>query len=369
MAILEKVFKAAVDYKASDVHLAPGEPIILRQLGRLRKLKNPPLTPEQTEKYIDEILTPEQRQKLKENLQLDFALEVPGLGRFRGSAMMHNRGLSAAFRVIPTHIPTLEELGLPPVVSRILDNHQGLILVTGPTGQGKSTTLAAMIDYINNNRAHHVLTIEDPIEFVHPLKKCAVNQRQIGTDTHSYRNALKSALREDPDVIMIGELRDLDTISMAITAAETGHLVIGTLATSSAPKTIDRIIDAYPPTEQNQIRAMLAESLRAVITQRLVPGSDKKSMVLAVEILIGTLPMVNLIRDGKTFQLPNMMQTGKKDGMQGMDDALLKLLQEEKITAASAYALANKPQLFKSHLDKESKSLPKENGTETNMNP
>ena len=369
MAILEKVFKAAVDYNASDVHLVPNEPIILRQLGRLRKMKNPPLTPDQCKKYVYEILSPEQRKKLEENLQLDFAVEIPELGRFRGSTMMHNRGLSAAFRIIPPHISSLEELGLPPIVEKILDNHQGLILVTGATGQGKSTTLAAMVDYINSNRAHHVLTIEDPIEFVHPLKKCAINQRQIGRDTHSYRNALKSALREDPDVIMIGELRDLDTISMAITAAETGHLVIGTLATSSAPKTIDRIIDAYPPGEQNQIRAMLAESLRAVITQRLVPGSDNKRMYLAVEILIGTLPMVNLIRDGKTFQLPNMMQTGKKDGMQGMDDSLLKLLQEGKITAGSAYALANKPQQFKSYLDKEPRPLQMETNAAIKSNP
>jgi twitching motility protein PilT len=369
MAILEKVFKAAVDYKASDVHVVPNEPIMLRQLGRLRKLKNAPLTPDQCKKYVYEILSPEQRKKLEENLQLDFAIEVPELGRFRGSTMMHNRGLSATFRIIPPHIPSLEELGLPPIVEKILDNHQGLILVTGATGQGKSTTLAAMVDYINSNRAHHVLTIEDPIEFVHPLKKCAINQRQIGSDTHSYANALKSALREDPDVIMIGELRDLDTISMAITAAETGHLVIGTLATSSAPKTVDRVIDAYPPSEQNQIRAMLAESLRAIITQRLVPSLDNTRMVLAVEILIGTLPMVNLIRDGKTFQLPNMMQTGKKDGMQDMDDALFNLMQEGQISAGSAYALANKPQRFKTHLDKESKSLKTETDAATKSNP
>jgi twitching motility protein PilT len=260
--------------------------------------------------------------------------------------MIHNNGLSAVFRVIPPSIPKLEELGLPEIVTRVLDNHQGLILATGATGQGKSTTLAAMVDYINANRAHHILSIEDPIEFIHPLKKGVVNQRELGRDTLSYDNALKGALREDPDVIVIGELRTLETISLAISAAETGHLVIGTLATSNAAKTIDRIIDAYPPGEQSQIRAMLSEALQAVITQRLIPGSDDKSMVLATEILIGTLPLANLIRDDKTFQIPSMMQTGKSVGMQIMDESILALLQEEKITAQSAMDYANEPKRF-----------------------
>ena len=346
MALLDKIFKAAVNFKASDVHVVPGEPFILRRFGRIVKMKGEKLAPESTRRVIFEILTEKQKKQLSRDLQLDFAYEISGLGRFRGSSMIHNNGLSAVFRVIPPSIPKLEELGLPEIVTRVLDNHQGLILATVATGQGKSTTLAAMVDYINANRAHHILSIEDPIEFIHPLKKGVVNQRQLGRDTLSYDNALKGALREDPDVIVIGELRTLETISLAISAAETGHLVIGTLATSNAAKTIDRIIDAYPPGEQSQIRAMLSEALQAVVTQRLIPGADDKSMVLATEILIGTLPLANLIRDDKTFQIPSMMQTGKSVGMQIMDESILALLQEEKITAQSAMDYANDPKRF-----------------------
>lgn len=353
MAELDTIFKAAVNFKASDIHVSPGEPYMLRQFGRLRKVQGNPLTPEKCRDLIFEVLTEEHREKLLKDLQLDFAVEIPGLGRFRGSAMMHRVGLSASFRIIPPAIPTLTELGMPPVVERVLDNHQGLILVTGATGQGKSTTLAAMADYINTNRAHHILTVEDPIEFIHPLKKAVVNQRQLGKDTLSYANALRGALREDPDVIMIGELRDLETISLAITAAETGHLVVGTLSTSNAPKTIDRIIDSFPAGEQSQIRAMVSESLKAVITQRLIPGADNKQMVLAVEILIGTLPVANLIRDAKVFQLSSIMQTGKTAGMQLMDDSILALLQAGKITAREAYLYAGTKTRFQPFLDKE----------------
>lgn len=346
MAILDQVFKAAINFNASDVHIVPGEPFIIRRLARMVKMKSEKLSAERARQLILELLSDDQKKKLIHDKQLDFAYEISELGRFRGSAMVHNNGLSAVFRLIPPKIRTLEELGLPDVVTKVLDNHQGLILVTGATGQGKSTTLAAMIDYINTHRAHHILTIEDPIEFIHPKKCGVVNQRQLARDTLSYENALRAALREDPDVIVIGELRSLDTISMAISAAETGHLVIGTMATFSAPKTIDRIIDAYPPTEQNQIRAMLGESFRAVITQRLIPGADEKSMALATEILIGTVPMAKLIRDGKTFQIPSMMQTGKSVGMQIMDECILSLLQEGKITVQSAQKYANDPKLF-----------------------
>jgi twitching motility protein PilT len=352
MATLDKVFKAAIDFSASDVHIVPGEPFIIRRLARMVKLKSDKLSAELTERIISEILTDDQRKKLMQDKQLDFAYEISQLGRFRGSAMVHNNGLSAVFRIIPPKIKTLEELGLPEVVTKALDNHQGLILVTGATGQGKSTTLASMVNYINTNRAHHVLIIEDPIEFIHPKKCGVVNQRQLSRDTLSYENALRAALREDPDVIVIGEMRSLDTISMAISAAETGHLVIGTMATFSAPKTIDRIIDAYPPNEQNQIRAMLGESFRAVITQRLIPGADEKSMALASEILIGTVPMSKLIRDGKTFQIPSMMQTGKSVGMQIMDECILSLLQEGKITAQSAQKYANDPKIFDNFVKK-----------------
>ncbi|BBO90161.1 type IV pilus twitching motility protein PilT [Desulfosarcina ovata] len=352
MAILDKVFQAAVNFNASDIHVTPGEPFIIRRLGRLVKMKSAPLAEAQTRQVVFEILTQEQRKRLMDEQQLDFAVDRDALGRFRGSAMLHNNGLSAVFRSIPKTIPTLATLGLPAIVEKVMDNHQGLILVTGATGQGKSTTLASMIDHINSHRAHHILTVEDPIEFVHPIKKGVVNQRQLGMDTHSYGNALKAALREDPDVIMIGELRDLETISLAISAAETGHLVLGTLATASAPKTVDRIIDAYPATEQNQIRTMLSESLRAVITQRLIPDRDKKKMEVATEVLIGTLPMANLIRDGKTFQIPSMMQTAKNVGMQIMDESILALLQDEKIDAHEAQSQANDPKRFQAFVDR-----------------
>ncbi len=357
MAQLDKVLRAAVKAKASDVHVAPGEPFILRQFGRLRKIQSPKLTGEQCEKLIFEILGQEQRDSLIKDLQLDFAYEIDEVGRFRGSAMKHQSGLSASFRIIPAKIPSFEQLGLPGIVNKIMDNHQGLILVTGATGQGKSTTLAAMVDYINTGHAYHVLTVEDPIEFVHPLKKGAVNQRQLGRDTLAYANALRGALRQDPDVIMVGELRDLETISLAISAAETGHLVIGTLATSSAPKTVDRIIDSFPAGEQGQIRAMLAESLKAVITQRLLPRADGTGMTLAVEILIGSLPMANLIRDGKVFQIPSMMQMGKNVGMQIMDESIMALLKDGVISAKEAYLSAGNKKPFQPFLEQDKQKV------------
>jgi twitching motility protein PilT len=355
MAILDTVFTYAAEQKASDIHVTPGEPYIIRRCGKLRKLDGDALSPERSRELILELLDEQQKEQFNKDLQLDFAYEIPGCGRFRGSALMHKEGIGASFRIIPPQIPRLEELGLPDVVKKVLDNHQGLILVTGATGQGKSTTLAAMVDYINENRAHHILTVEDPVEFIHPLKKGVVNQRQLGTDTLSYANALRAALREDPDVIMIGELRDLETISLAISAAETGHLVIGTLSTSSAPKTVDRIIDSYPPEEQNQIRAMLSESLKAVLTQKLIANHDSSGMTLAAEILICTLPMANLIRDGKVFQIPSMMQTGKGVGMQTMDDALLLLIKDGKISAQEACLHAHSKTVFKPLLEREQK--------------
>jgi twitching motility protein PilT len=356
MALLDTIFSQAVEMKASDVHVTPGEPIIVRQCGNLRKLNNDKLSAETCRQLVLELLDEQQQEKFTADMQLDFAYEIPELGRFRGSALMHKEGVAASFRIIPPRIPALDAVGLPEVVKKVLDNHQGLILVTGATGHGKSTTLAAMIDYINENRAHHILTVEDPIEFIHPLKKGVVNQRQLGTDTLSYANALRGALREDPDVIMIGELRDLETVSLAISAAETGHLVIGTLSTSTAPKTVDRIIDSYPPEEQNQIRAMLSESLKAVLTQKLIPRADGSGMALAVEVLICTLPMANLIRDGKTFQIPSMMQTGKGAGMQTMDDALMALLKDGTISAKDAYLYAQSKQVFKPLYDREVKA-------------
>ncbi len=348
MAILDKVFKAAVDLKASDIHVLPGEPFMVRRLGKMIRLKSQPLTDASCRKVIMEILSPEQQRVLRDEMQLDFAHSIEGLGRFRGSAMLHNNGMSCIFRAIPEKIPSFKELGIPEeVMHRILENHQGIILVTGATGHGKTTTLAAMIDYVNSRHAHHILTVEDPIEFIHPLKKGAVNQRQLGRDTLAYANALKGALRQDPDVIVIGELRDLDTISLAISASETGHLVIGTLSTSSAPKTIDRIIDSYPAGEQNQVRAMLSESLKAVFTQRLLPGADGATMHLAVEIMIGNLSIANLIKDNKTFQIRSTMQMGKTSGMKLMDDSIMELLQTGKISYQTAWANIDKKELLK----------------------
>jgi twitching motility protein PilT len=336
MALLDRIFEAAVEMRASDVHVVPGEPFMVRRVGQLVRLKSKELTAEQTSHAITEILTPPQRDTLNRDQQLDFAYEVEGLGRFRGSAMVHNNGMSGIFRIIPAQIPTFKQLGIPAVVYKALDNHQGIILVTGATGHGKTTTLAAMVDYINERRAHHILSLEDPIEFIHPLKKAVVNQRQLGSSTLSYHNALKGALRQDPDVIVIGELRDLDTISMAISAAETGHLVIGTLSTSNAAKTVERIINSYPPGEQNQIRTMLSESLKMVLTQRLIAGKDRKQMVLAVEILVGNLSVANQIRDNKTYQIPSTMQMGKKQGMQLMDDSVFTLYEAGRISPEAA---------------------------------
>ncbi|MBF0225405.1 MAG: PilT/PilU family type 4a pilus ATPase [Desulfobacterales bacterium] len=362
---LAKLFKFAVELGASDVHVVPNEPYLVRRFGKIMKTKGSALSSEQAKKLIFEIFSESQKAKFLHDFQIDFAIDIKNLGRFRGSAMTHQRGVSAIFRLIPPNIPAIETLGLPlNTVKKVLDNHQGLILVTGATGQGKSTTLASMIDYINATRSHHILTVEDPIEFIHPLKKGVVNQRQLSVDTLSYGNALRAALRQNPDVIVVGELRDLETTSLAISASETGHLVIGTLATSSAAKTIDRIIDSFPAVEQAQIRAMLSESLKAVITQRLIPVEDNKGMVLACEILIGTIPLGNLIRDAKTFQIHSLMQTGRNVGMQLMDDSIMALVMDEKITAETAYHYATKPANFKKLLD-ELKKEQKEQKDET----
>jgi twitching motility protein PilT len=346
MARIDAVLTAAVQAKASDLHVATGTPYLLRQFGRLIKSDSAELSPEASKNLIYEILSPTQRKVLEQNLQLDFSYRIEGVARFRGNVILQRKGLDANFRIIPLKIPTLEELGLPPVVKKFCDFHQGLILVTGATGQGKSTTLASMIDLINSTRPVHILTIEDPIEFKHPIKKGIVNQRQVGMHTQSFSNALRAALREDPDVIMVGELRDLESVRLAVTASETGHLVMGTLATSSGPKTVDRMIDSFPPDEQNQIRTLLAEGLRAVITQKLVPTSDGKGQVLATEILVATIPVANLIRAEKTYQLPSVMQTGRAQGMQAMDDSIMHLMQTGRITAQTALDYAENKKRF-----------------------
>ncbi len=346
MASIDVLLKVAVDQKASDLHLSVGMPPILRQFGELKKLPYQPLTADQTSKLVNEILTPEQREKLAADWEIDFAYEIPGLARFRSNAFQQRKGLDACFRVIRTILPGFAELGIPEIMKKVCENHQGLILVTGSAGSGKSTTLAAMVDLINTHAAHHVLTAEDPIEFVHPIKMGAVNQRELNTHTKSYGNALKAALREDPDVIMVGELRDLETISLAISASETGHLVIGSMNTSSAHKTIDKVIDSYPAAQQNQIRAMLGESLKAVFSQRLLPRADGTGMALAYELLLGSTQLANLIKDGKTFQIPNIMQMGKSQGLRTMDDSLLELLKAGTISLETAHKNALNAKAF-----------------------
>lgn len=347
MARIDAVLRMAVEMQASDLHMPTGESFLIRQYGRLKKIKSKPLTPELSKELIYEVLSPAQRKILEQNLQLDFSYELADLARFRGNAIFQRKGMNATFRIIPLKIPTMEELGLPEVVKKFCDFHQGLLLVTGATGQGKSTTLAAMIDLINSARPVHILTVEDPVEFVHPIKRAVVNQRQLGNHTRSFSNALRAALREDPDVIMVGELRDLESIELAITASETGHLVMGTLSTSSGPKTVDRLIDSFPPAEQNQIRAMLAESLRAVVTQKLLPRADGKGRVLAAEIMIATVPLANLIRTEKTHQIPSIMQTGRSAGMQSSDEAIMDLYKAGKITGQTAYEYADNKKRFR----------------------
>lgn len=347
MAQIDSVLTLAVQARASDVHVATGSSFVFRQYGKLRKLKSQEVTPKLAKTLIYEILNDSQRAQLEKDLQIDFSYEIKDLARFRCNAILQRKGLDATFRVIPLKIPTMDELGLPDVVRKFCDFHQGLILVTGATGQGKSTTLAAMIDQINTSRPVHILCVEDPIEFVHPIKKAVVNQRQLDVHTKSFANALRAALRQDPDVIMVGELRDLESISLAVTAAETGHLVLGTLSTSSGPKTVDRLIDSFPPDEQNQIRSMLAEGLRAVVTQKLLPRPDGKGQLMACEILIATIPLANLIRTEKTFQIPSVMQTGRSQGMQSMDDAIRQMYRDDKITYQTALDFAEDKKSFK----------------------
>lgn len=289
---------------------------------------------------IYEILTDERKAQFEEKHEIDFAIELTEIGRFRINAFYQRRGESAAFRLIPSKIKSVEELGLPPVVNNLTRSKNGLVLVTGPTGSGKSTTLASMVDLINQEREDHILTIEDPIEFVHNNKKCLVNQREVGPHTDSFAIALRSALREDPDVILVGEMRDLETIQMALTAAETGHVVFATLHTNSAPQTVDRIVDVFPPHQQQQIKTQLSEALVGVISQTLIPTVDGKGRVVACEIMVATPAIRNLIREGKTHQMPSIIQTGAKDGMQSMDQCLKALVMKNKISKEDAYLRA-----------------------------
>jgi len=334
------MLKFAAVSGASDLHIAAESIPLMRIHGELQRFKMNALSGKETMEWILEVLNPEQKQIFEKNLDLDFCYEVSGLGRFRTNVLKQRRGVNAVFRIIPQKIPALQELGFPQVVRNLTDFHQGMVLVTGSSGCGKSTTLAAMVDFINSNRKVHIITVEDPIEYIHPIKKANVTQREVKRHTETFASALKASLREDPDVILIGEMRDLETIQMAITAAETGHLVLGTLHTRSASKTVDRIIDVFPPGQQNQIRTMVSESLRGVVTQQLIRRADGQGRVMAYEILLSNLAIANLIREGKTFQIPSVMQMGAKEGMALMDQMLAKMVQTKQITYEQAVARA-----------------------------
>lgn len=342
---ITQLLRFAVEEDASDVHISSGEPPIMRIHGDMKKLEFDTLNDEVVHRMIYDIMTDNQRKDFEEMRELDFSFELGDIGRFRVNAFVQRRGKAAVFRTIPTKILSLDQLGLPPIMRKLCEEEKGLVLVTGPTGSGKSTTLAAMVDYINGKDEAHILTIEDPIEFVHQSKKCLVNQRELGPHTHSFANALRSALREDPDVILVGEMRDLETIQLAVTAAETGHLVFGTLHSPSAPQTVDRVIDVFPAAQQAQIRTQFAESIQAIITQTLCKkvGGGR---VAALEILVGTHAVRHLIREGKVHQIPSAMQTGKKDGMVTMDAALLDLVQRRLIEREEAMGRSENPNLF-----------------------
>jgi twitching motility protein PilT len=322
---LQRILARAVQLKASDVHLHAGSPIQVRIHGKLKPLEGESGSPD-TEKILLEVLTAEQRKHFEENLDLDFAYSVSGAGRFRANIYRQQRGIDGVFRPIPPSPPTLEELGLPPSLGRLTSYHQGLVLVTGPAGCGKSSTMAALVNLINEERADHVITVEDPIEYVHVSKRAVINQRQVLTQTASFGTALRASLREDPDVIVIGELRDLETISLAISAAETGHLVMATLHTNNSIRTVNRILDVFPPKQQSQIRAMVSESLRAIISQRLLPTVDGSRRVPALEILLVKPAISNLIREQKTFQIRSILQTARSEGMVLLDDSLAELV-------------------------------------------
>ncbi|AGH85096.1 MULTISPECIES: type IV pilus twitching motility protein PilT [Ralstonia solanacearum species complex] len=336
----------AAKNKASDLHLSAGLPPMIRIHGDMRRINVPPLTHQDVHAMVYDIMSDVQRKHYEENLEADFSFEIPGLSRFRVNAFNQNRGAAAVFRTIPSKVLTLEDLKAPAVFADLAMKPRGLVLVTGPTGSGKSTTLAAMVNHRNESDLGHILTVEDPIEFVHESKKSLINQRELGPHTHSFANALKSALREDPDVVLVGELRDLETIRLALTAAETGHLVFGTLHTSSAAKTIDRVVDVFPSDEKDMVRTMLSESLEAVISQTLLKTRDGSGRVAAHEIMICTPAIRHLIRENKISQMYSMMQTSSGLGMQTLDQCLAELIKRSAINYADARAIAKNPDAF-----------------------
>ncbi len=343
---ISELLAFSVKNKASDLHLSAGLPPMIRVHGDVRRINLPPLEHKDVHGMIYDIMNDSQRKHYDESLEVDFSFDLPGLARFRVNAFNQDRGAAAVLRTIPSRVLSLEELQCPRQFADFSSKPRGLVLVTGPTGSGKSTTLAAMVDHVNNNLYGHVLTIEDPIEFVHESRKCVINQREVGPHTLSFANALRSALREDPDVILVGELRDLETIRLAMTAAETGHLVFGTLHTSSAAKTIDRIVDVFPAAEKEMVRAMLSESVVAVISQTLMKMKDGNGRVAAHEIMVGTPAIRNLIRENKVAQMYSMIQTGSQFGMQTLDQNLLDLVRRNVVSLGEARQYAKSPDAF-----------------------
>jgi twitching motility protein PilT len=344
---LHALLRLGVERGASDVHIHSGTPLRLRLHGQFAAANDAAIPPARAEQLVLSALTPEQAALFRERGELDFAYEVAGLGRFRVNVYRQQRGCDGVFRAIPAEVPSLEQLGLPQTLARFTNFHQGLVLVTGPANCGKSSTLAALVNLINEERREHILTVEDPIEYVHPAKRCAVNQRTVGPHTESFARALRAALREDPDVIVIGELRDLETISLALTAAETGHLVLGTLHTNSAIRTVNRLVGVFPAEQQDQIRNMVSESLRAVISQRLVPKKDGSGRAPALEVLVNNKAVGNLIRENKTFQIFSILQMGSAHGMCLLDDSLNKLVASGAISKEEALRNADDPKRIK----------------------
>ncbi len=343
---IHDLLRYALDSNASDLHLSVGSVPMIRIHGEMKKLKLPRMDMNTMIAIRDDVLNENQRVMFREKLEIDFSTKLEGRGRFRVNYFHQINGLSAVFRAIPSTILSAEELQLPPIINQLAMKDKGLILLTGPTGCGKSTTLAAMIDYVNEQKSCHIITIEDPVEYYHESNNSLINQRELGQSTHSFANALRSALREDPDVILVGEMRDLETIQLALTAAETGHLVLSTLHTSSAVKTIDRIIDVFPASQKGQIRSMLSESLEAVIAQKLLPTRDKDGRVPASEIMTANSAVKNLIREDKIYQIPSLIQSGSQEGMQSLDQDLQRLLQQGIISRQDAMYIADKPELF-----------------------
>ncbi len=343
---ISELLAFAVKNKASDLHLSAGLPPMIRVNGDIRRINLPDMNHQTVHDMVYDIMNDGQRKVYEEAWEVDFSFEVPTLARFRVNAFNQNRGAGAVFRTIPSKVLTLEELNAPKIFKEIANQPRGIVLVTGPTGSGKSTTLAAMVDYVNENEYGHILTVEDPIEFVHQSKKCVINQREVSTHTMSFSNALRSALREDPDVILVGEMRDLETIRLALTAAETGHLVFGTLHTSSAAKTIDRIVDVFPAAEKEMVRSMLSESIRAVISQTLLKTRDGTGRVAAHEIMVGTPAIRNLIRENKIAQMYSSIQTGQNVGMQTLDQCLQDMVKRNLVSVGEARTKAANKDMF-----------------------